>query len=64
VDVVEDRGDEQLVHLHAGEVLLMAKLPVDAGRIDIEKDVTLAVPLEKLHLFDRKSERSVTPVSS
>jgi multiple sugar transport system ATP-binding protein len=64
VDVVEYLGDEQLVHLHAGEVLLMAKLPVDAGRIDIEKDVTLAVPLEKLHLFDRKSERSVTPVSS
>jgi multiple sugar transport system ATP-binding protein len=64
VDVVEYLGDEQLVHLHAGEVLLMAKLSVDSGRVDVGKDVTLAVPLEKLHLFDRKSERSVTPVSS
>ena len=64
VDVVEYLGDEQLVHLHAGEVPLMAKLSVDSGRIDIESDVTLAVPLEKLHLFDRKTEQSVTPARS
>jgi ABC-type sugar transport system ATPase subunit len=63
-DVVEYLGDEQLVHLHAGEVQLMAKLPVDGGRVNIGQDVTLAVPLDKLHLFDRKSELSVTPVAS
>jgi hypothetical protein len=39
----------------------MAKLPVDAGRVDIGREVALAVPLDKLHLFDRKTERSVTP---
>jgi multiple sugar transport system ATP-binding protein len=61
VDVVEYLGDEQLVHLHAGEIDLMAKLPVDAGRVDIGREVALAVPLDKLHLFDRKTERSVTP---
>ncbi|HWG56138.1 MAG TPA: sn-glycerol-3-phosphate ABC transporter ATP-binding protein UgpC [Gaiellaceae bacterium] len=63
VDVVEYLGDEQLVHLHSGEVTLMAKLPVDRGRVDVGKEVALAVPLEKLHLFDRESERSVTPVA-
>jgi hypothetical protein len=52
------------VHLHAGEVPLMAKLPVDTGRVEIGSDVTLAVPLEKVHLFDRESERSVTPAAS
>jgi multiple sugar transport system ATP-binding protein len=64
VDVVEFLGDEQLVHLHAGEVPLMAKLPVDSGRLDVDKDVTLAVPLDKLHLFDRETELSVTPADS
>ncbi|MCP9487056.1 MAG: sn-glycerol-3-phosphate ABC transporter ATP-binding protein UgpC [Gaiellaceae bacterium MAG52_C11] len=60
VDVVEYLGDEQLVHLHAGEVPLMAKLSVDAGRVEIGKHVTLALPLGKLHLFDRKTELSAT----
>jgi multiple sugar transport system ATP-binding protein len=64
VDVVEYLGDEQLVHLHSGEVQLMAKLPVDTGRVEVGREVTLAVPLEKLHLFDRESERSVTPDAS
>jgi multiple sugar transport system ATP-binding protein len=61
VDVVEFLGDEQLVHLHAGDVLLMAKLPVDAGRAELGEQVNLSVPLQKLHLFDRKTERSITP---
>jgi len=60
-DVVEYLGDEQLVHLHAGEIGLMAKLDIDSGRVAIGKDVTLAVPLDKLHLFDRTTEQSVTP---
>jgi multiple sugar transport system ATP-binding protein len=63
-DVVEYLGDEQLVHLHAGDIGLMAKLDIDSGRVAIGKDVTLAVPLEKLHLFDRKTEQSVTPAHS
>ncbi len=60
VDVVEYLGDEQLVHLHSGEVDVVAKLPVDTGRLDVGGDVTLAVPLEKLHLFDRTTQRSLT----
>jgi len=59
VDVVEYLGDEQLVHLHAGEVDLVAKLPVEP-RLKAGQDVTLAVPCEKLYLFDRESESALT----
>ena len=59
VDVVEYLGDEQLVHLHAGEVELVAKLPVEP-RLHTGQDVTLAVPLEKLYLFDRESESALS----
>ena len=58
VDVVEYLGDEQLVHLHAGEVELVAKLPVEP-RLHAGQDVTLAVPCAKLYLFDRESESAL-----
>jgi multiple sugar transport system ATP-binding protein len=62
VDVVEYLGDEQLVHLHAGEVQLVAKLPVEP-RLAAGQSVTLAIPLAKLYLFDRESE-SAMPVAA
>src|SRR5215212_5374914 len=55
VDVVEYLGDEQLVHLHAGEVELVAKVSVEP-RLHSGQAVTLAVPCDKLYLFDRESE--------
>ena len=58
VDVVEYLGDEQLVHLHAGEVELVAKLAVEP-RLQMGQDVTLTVPLEKLYLFDRETEAAL-----
>jgi multiple sugar transport system ATP-binding protein len=58
VDVVEYLGDEQLVHLHSGEVALVAKLPVEP-RLAPQQDVSLTVPLEKLYLFDRESEQAI-----
>jgi multiple sugar transport system ATP-binding protein len=58
VDVVEYLGDEQLVHLHSGDVDLVAKLPV-ARRVKPEQEVILALPLEKLHLFDPASEEAI-----
>jgi multiple sugar transport system ATP-binding protein len=59
VEVVEYLGDEQLVHLHAGEVELVAKVPVEP-RLQTGQDVTLAVPVEKLYLFDRESEQALS----
>ncbi len=58
VDVVEYLGDEQLVHLHAGEVLLVAKLSVERRAREGE-DVTLTLPASKLHVFDRQTEETV-----
>jgi multiple sugar transport system ATP-binding protein len=57
-DVVEYLGDEQLVHLHAGDVELVAKLPVEST-VQAGADVTLTVPLDKLYLFDRETEAAV-----
>jgi multiple sugar transport system ATP-binding protein len=51
VDVVEYLGDEQLVHLHAGAVELVAKLPVEQ-RVKVDEEVELTLPAERLHLFD------------
>ena len=58
VDVVEYLGDEQFVHLHAGDVLLVAKLSVEQ-RAKEGEDVALALPPDKLHLFDAQDERAV-----
>jgi multiple sugar transport system ATP-binding protein len=58
VDVVEYLGDEQLVHLHAGDVELVAKVPIEP-RLAVHEDVFLTVPLEKLYLFDRESGRAI-----
>ena len=58
VDVVEYLGDEQLVHLHAGDVELIAKLPIEP-RLSVGQDVTLAVPVEKLYLFDAETEAAL-----
>ncbi|MDP8910500.1 MAG: TOBE domain-containing protein, partial [Actinomycetota bacterium] len=58
-DVVEYLGDEQLVHLHAGEVDLVAKLRVEE-RIRAGQDVCLSLPASKLHVFDRETEESIS----
>jgi multiple sugar transport system ATP-binding protein len=59
VDVVEYLGDEQLVHLHAGEVELVAKVDVEP-RLQAGQEVTLSVPVEKLYLFDRGTEAALS----
>jgi multiple sugar transport system ATP-binding protein len=58
VDVVEYLGDEQLLHLHAGEVTLVARVPVEP-RAQPGQDVTLTLPPKRLHLFDSESEESL-----
>jgi len=58
VDVIEYLGDEQLVHLHAGDLPLVAKLPIEQ-RLGSGESVTLAVPLDKLYLFDQETESAL-----
>jgi multiple sugar transport system ATP-binding protein len=58
VEVVEYLGDEQLAHLRAGEIPLVAKLPVEP-RLAVGDSVALAVSLDKLYLFDQESESAL-----
>ena len=59
-EVVEYLGDEQLVHVAVKDRELLAKLPVD-HRIAPGDALTLAIPGEKLHLFDAETEEAVRP---
>jgi ABC-type sugar transport system ATPase subunit len=54
-EVVEYLGDEQLVHFTVKDRSLLAKLPVEHP-ITPGDDLVLAVPREKLHLFDAETE--------
>jgi multiple sugar transport system ATP-binding protein len=57
-EVVEYLGDEQLVHFTVKDKSLLGKLPVD-HRIAPGDDLELAIPREKLHLFDAETEEAV-----
>jgi len=57
-EVVEYLGDEQLVHFTVKDRSLLAKLPV-ATRIRPGDELSLAIPREKLHLFDAETEEAV-----
>jgi multiple sugar transport system ATP-binding protein len=58
VDVVEYLGDEQMVHLHSGEVDIVASISVERQLKPGEK-VCLYAPIEKLRLFDAESEDAI-----
>ena len=58
VDVVEYLGDEQLVHMRAGETELLAKLPIEQ-RLTPGDERTFAIPPDKLHVFDEETEQAV-----
>jgi multiple sugar transport system ATP-binding protein len=54
IDVVEYLGDEQLVHLRAGDQNVLAKLPVEP-RLEPGEQRTFSVPLGKVHVFDAET---------
>ncbi len=53
--MVEYLGDEQLVHLSAGDRPLLAKLPIEE-RLSPGGQCGFWVPRDKLHLFDEATE--------
>ena len=59
VEVVEYLGDEQLVHLTRKDTAIQAKLPVEE-QIGSGQELKLAVPRDKLLLFDADTEERVT----
>ena len=57
-EVVEYLGDEQLVHFAVKDRSLLGKLAVEHA-IATGDDLSLAIPRDKLHLFDAESEEAV-----
>jgi multiple sugar transport system ATP-binding protein len=58
VEVREYLGDEQLVHVSVKDTSILAKLSVEE-RISPGQDLSLAIPREKIHLFDAESGERV-----
>jgi ABC-type sugar transport system ATPase subunit len=58
VDVVEYLGNEELIHAQAEGNEIVALLPSDRN-VKVGDRVELAVPMEKLHIFDPESEKAL-----
>src|SRR6188508_1871158 len=58
VDVVEYLGNEELIHAQAEGSEIVALLPSEK-RVAVGDNVQLAVPMEKLHIFDPESEKTL-----
>jgi multiple sugar transport system ATP-binding protein len=58
VDVVEFLGNEELIHAQAAGNEIVALLPSDK-KVAVGDNVQLAVPMEKLHIFDPESEKTL-----
>jgi multiple sugar transport system ATP-binding protein len=58
VDVVEYLGNEELIHAQAEGNEIVALLPSDR-KVTPGQEVQLAVPMEKLHIFDPESEQAL-----
>ena len=58
VDVVEYLGNEELIHAQAEGNEIVALLPSDR-KVGVGDEVQLAVPMDKLHIFDPESEKTL-----
>jgi multiple sugar transport system ATP-binding protein len=58
VDVVEYLGNEELIHAQAEGNEIVALLPSDR-EVKVGDTVDFAVPMEKLHIFDPDSEKTL-----
>jgi multiple sugar transport system ATP-binding protein len=58
VDVVEYLGNEELIHAQTEGSEIVALLPSDK-RVAVGDTVELTVPMDKLHIFDPESEKTL-----
>jgi len=59
VDVVEYLGNEELIHAQVEGVEIVAMLASDRP-VKVGQQIELAVPMEKLHVFDPETELSLS----
>jgi ABC-type sugar transport system ATPase subunit len=58
VDVVEYLGNDELIHAQAEGNEIVALIPSNQ-RVSVGDTVQFAVPMEKLHIFDPDSEKTL-----
>jgi multiple sugar transport system ATP-binding protein len=58
IDVVEYLGNEELIHAQSEGHEVVALVPSDR-KVAVGESVEFAIPVEKLHLFDPDSEKSL-----
>ncbi len=58
VEVVEYLGNEELIHAQTDGSEIVALLPSDK-KVTVGETVNFAVPMEKLHIFDPETERTL-----
>ena len=58
VDVVEYLGNEELIHAQAEGNEIVALIPSDQ-KVGVGDTVNFAVPMDKLHIFDPDSEKTL-----
>jgi multiple sugar transport system ATP-binding protein len=58
VDVVEYLGNDELIHAQAEGNEIVALLPSDK-KVSVGDNVNFAVPMDKLHIFDPESEKTL-----
>jgi ABC-type sugar transport system ATPase subunit len=58
VDVVEFLGNDELIHAQAEGNEIVALLPSEK-KVSVGDSVQFAVPMEKLHIFDPDSEKTL-----
>jgi multiple sugar transport system ATP-binding protein len=59
VDVVEYLGNEELLHAQVEGNDIVALVPSDR-RVKVGESVDFTIPMDKLHVFDPETERSLT----
>ena len=59
IDVVEYLGNEELIHAQSEGHEVVALVPSDR-KVTVGESVEFAIPVDKLHLFDPESEKSLT----
>ena len=62
VDVVEYLGNEELLHVVIAGADVVAVVSADR-RVRPDDDVTVHIPLDKVHLFDAESELSLPRIA-
>jgi len=64
IDVIEPIGSEELLYVSSGKHIFVAKIPeYSVGFLEkralVEKEIELAFNMEKLHLFDKDTEKAI-----